>query len=182
MPSPIRAFPSARHLAFLTLLVGLGVAGKARVAAAQDDAGQRERFGLIATLPTAIGFVWHLSDRLTLRPDLNISNANQTATGSILSLSPGLSLLYHPASEATTRPYGGIRFGQPRRYSEASDEVLQKQLALLVGLQHRPRDSRFAVFGEVGPMAEWDSRPVGPVTYSYTNVSLRTVIGLTWYP
>ncbi len=159
-----------------------GLAAAPRVAAAQESGTGDERFGLIATLPSAIGFVWHVTDRITLRPDLGVSNNVQSVTGSALSISPALSLLYFSKSEAPTRAYGGLRFGQPKRYSDDTAMALQSQLALLIGLQHRPEGSRFALFGEVGPAAEWDKRDLGPITSSYTNISIRTAIGLTWYP
>jgi hypothetical protein len=55
-----------KNASLLALGLGLGVSG---TAAAQE----RGRVGLTVAHPASVGLIWHPSDRVAIRPDLNLS-------------------------------------------------------------------------------------------------------------
>src|SRR5690349_6856829 len=61
----------ARTAALMLIVGGVGTAD------AQDD----PRVGLTMGYPTAIGVLWHVSDRIAVRPEIDFSRSTATSEG-----------------------------------------------------------------------------------------------------
>ena len=134
--------------------------GSAASAQTQDD----RRVGLTMGYPTAVGVLWHVNDRLAIRPELDVSRihlrsettsalvplaSNNESTAS--SVRPGISALVYVARTDDLRMYVSPRY----TYSftdNSQNEVSETSTWLLsgsFGAQHQ-LGSRFGVYGELG--------------------------------
>jgi opacity protein-like surface antigen len=136
------------------ILLGCGL----RTADAQDD----RRVGLTMGYPAAVGVVWHVTDRVAIRPEIDFSRTTATTetTSTLLPddqdevtsrlLRPGVSALFYVARREDLRTYVSTRYGYTSTESSPSTSKSSTHIvSASIGAQHRLGD-RFAVFGELG--------------------------------
>jgi hypothetical protein len=161
--------------------------------------GQDEpKGGLIVTAPTAIGFIWHATDRVALRPDFNFS-VTDTDSGSGLSTSSGsavnvgVSVLFFVARHDDLGIYVSPRFtfGHSSSELESSTVPLNSEqsgdswsVAGSIGGHYR-LGRRFGVFGEAGLLfSDADSEGSSTLTNFESSASafgLRSAVGVAVY-
>jgi hypothetical protein len=147
-------------------LLALGlVLGAVATAHAQEPG----HVGLTIAHPAAVGFIWHATDRVAIRPDLSVSRTrsetrgspgpfvtSSTARGS--SIGVGVSALVYlqprgPRFRTYVAPRVGYSRGQSTSVSpsgfEARSTTTGRAWGLSYGAQYLATD-RFGVFGEAG--------------------------------
>lgn len=146
-------------LIFSTLLC---IAAGAGAAVAQEPG----RVGMTIAYPSAVGLIWHASDRLAVRPEFTFSlSTSETTPGGGLpggssasswSVGTGVSLLYYTQEWDKVRGYVSPRFGYSRTRNETESGTFSSTLTATnyawgasYGVQYLPTE-RFSVFGEVG--------------------------------
>jgi hypothetical protein len=147
---------------FLILSCWLSVSGMARA----QDAGQ---VGVTLGYPAEVGIVWHVTDRVAVRPNISFSHAStdhvsdfsslgdpvDSEGSSSTSLTTGVSGLIYVRTWDKVRAYLSPRYDYGRIWSNAGSTFLteNKHSAYAVtgsfGAQYQLHQ-RFAVFGEAG--------------------------------
>ena len=138
--------------AVLLLGCGLGTAN------AQDD----PRVGVTMGYPAGVGVLWHATDRMAIRAEIDFSRtAATTETNSTLIpdetdelttrlIRPGVSALFYLARRGDLRTYVSPRFSYTSTdVSQSGSESWTYAVSGSIGAQHRLGD-RFGVFGELG--------------------------------
>jgi hypothetical protein len=148
-----------RTLIFTTLLC---LAAGAGTAAAQEPG----KVGLTIAHPSAVGLIWHASDRLAVRPEFTFSlSSSENRLGGGLpggsssdstSVGTGVSVLFYTHQWDRVRGYVAPRFGYSRTKSKNEQGTFSSELTSTTyawsgayGVQFMPTD-RFSIFGEVG--------------------------------
>ena len=154
-----------RHtvILFLPILLLLAVAD----ASAQDKGDT----GITMGYPASVGFVFHLSDRFAIRPELNL-NKTTAETASMFgdssaensTVAVGASALFYLRPTDKLRPYVTPRyvFSRARNSSDAPTGRNESTATVHTvggsfGAQY-PLHDRFSVYGEVGVSHSFDSR------------------------
>ena len=129
--------------------------------------------GLTMGYPTAVGVIWHVADRLALRPDLSLSQSSGDSTtttapqiGSPSSnnswqVGIGLSAFFYVARWDALRVYVGPRFAYSRSTTTSSSSSSSLSASVTDGTASSYSTTgsfgaqyllgpRFAVFGEIG--------------------------------
>jgi hypothetical protein len=120
----------AHRVMWSTVLLLLGLAVPA---SAQDD----RRVGLVMGVPVQIGILWHVTERVALRPDVSFSWSSSDLGGastddvdysyssstSLSRVTAGLTLLYYLSDDEGVRTYVAPRY-QVSRASTSTDSVL----------------------------------------------------------
>ena len=138
--------------AVLLLGCGLGTAN------AQDD----PRVGVTMGYPTAVGVLWHVTERIAIRPEIDFARSvatTETTSTTILppnerdeatTVRPGISALIYVTRREGLRTYVTPRFSYISTDSSSSEiESSNYLVSGSIGAQHRLGD-RFAIFGELG--------------------------------
>ena len=166
---------------------------QAGTAYGQDD----RRFGLTMGFPTAVGFLWHVSDRVAVRPEIDISRSETKTEGSILSgpvtsseltghvIQPGVSALIYLTSRDDLRTYVSPRYVYSRSETSQNSETSNHLVSGSFGAQQRV-GSRFAVFGELGveytrSKSELPTTPPTSLTTRRSVIELRSSAGVVLY-
>lgn len=154
-------------------------------------AQERGQAGVAVWVPSGIGFIWHASDGVAVRPELAFSfGSSQTSTpaGEIDSdggaLSIGTSVLFYKGGTDTVRTYLAPRLVYTRT-SFGDDEAIDGvAVSGSFGAQYTPA-RRFAVFGEAG--LEYARRATtldagfGEFELRSSSVSTRAAVGVILY-
>ena len=126
-----------------------------------QEAGQ---VGITMGYPASVGLIWHVTDRVALRPEVSFGwGSSETHSdifeteGDSSTFSTGVAALFSLKQWDEVRAYAGPRFTYGRTTSRSEsllDDVSELTLtnyevAGLFGVQYTPH-RRFAVFGEVG--------------------------------
>jgi hypothetical protein len=148
---------------------------------AQSDA----KVGLAMGTPTALSIIWHVSDRLALRPEFNFSSSNTEndfsgTTFDSSTVTPGVSALFYLSTWDNVRAYVSPRYTfshlSARSSSGSSQTSDGHALAGSIGAQFTPH-RRFGVYGEIGlGYAASDSGDA-----SQSSVGLRHAVGAILY-
>lgn len=167
----------ARPGTLLASLVASLVATPASARAQQDD-----RIALTVSTPTALGVLWHTSDRLALRPEINLTHSRLTGTPATTGATLGTSLLLYTSGASATRTYLAPRLAAQLTSQTSAPDLVTWAAGLSFGAQHRFERSSLMVFAEGGVQASWFERELGlGGNVSGTQWSTRTAIGLGWY-
>ena len=157
------------------------------VASAQDA----PTAGLAVTSSSSVGLIWHLSDRVALRPELGFSSMKLTldavaARQTQQNLSPGISLLFYTRPRGDDfRPYFTPRYVYGRNHGkststagpgEVESTLVTHTASFSGGAEYVPHE-HFGVFGEVG-MSYSRSEPNNTVSQSW---AVRSVVGAILY-
>lgn len=174
------------------LLLGCGVA----TARAQDD----HRFGLTMGYPTAVGVLWHVTDRIAIRPEIDASRVSfrtersstvipipQEDEATARSVRPGVSALFYLARRDDLRLYLSPRYSHS--FNDNSQTGTSETTTWLfsgsIGAQHQ-LGSRFAVFGELGieygrSKIRISDLPFLSSTTRTTSIGSRSGVGVVLY-
>jgi len=176
----------------VAVLAGLVLAP--RLASAQEKGD----VGVTMGYPASIGFIWHQSDRLAIRPEFAFSHSTSeskstfnTIEGSGNSVGVGASVLFYLRKWDHVQTYFSPRY----TYSRTTTSTESTQLgdvssstttshtgAGYFGAQYSPHQ-RFSVFGEVGAGVVRNNGGLdsGTSTSHSTTVSTRTGVGVIFY-
>jgi hypothetical protein len=131
------------------------------VPAPAQEAGQ---VGITMGYPASVGLVWHVTDRVAIRPEVSFALGSSETHSEIFdtegdssTFATGVATLFSLRDWDDVRAYAGPRFSYGRTTSNSEtllDGVTELtattyELAGLFGVQYTPH-RRFAVFGEVG--------------------------------
>jgi hypothetical protein len=162
-------------------------------------AQERGQFGAVLGYPTSIGFLWHVSDRIAVRPEINVANTSteaeesffgQTFSSDSWSVNGGASLLWYLQRADNVRTYFSpkVTFGYSSGDSSTNDvdprtaNTLSTSFSL--GAQYTPV-RKFSVFGEVGyGFSRGSSDIETPFTTSKLtnwNWGVRSAVGVIFY-
>jgi len=177
--------------ALMLLVCGVGSAN------AQDD----PRVGLTMGYPGSIGVLWHVTDRIAIRPEIDFFRTRVTfeSSGSALLpanededtsrvIRPGVSALFYLGPMEDLRTYVSPRLVAVSTETSNSDQDSSNYLVSgSFGAQYR-LGTRFAVFGEVGvEYSRGETRfsvpsPIsGTTTVRRSGVASRSGVGVTLY-
>jgi hypothetical protein len=165
-------------------------------APASSFAQDEPKGGLIITAPTAVGFIWHVTDTVAVRPDFGFSLSSNDSSGSETSstvTSIGVNVLFSLARRDDLDIYVTPRFSWSHSSSDIESttspidaETSGNAVAFGggVGAQYR-FGRRFGVFGEAG-FIYTDLHSEGESTLSSfesdgSSFALRTVVGVAIY-
>jgi hypothetical protein len=160
------------------------------VAAAAQERGQ---VGVTMGFPASVGFIWHATDRVALRPEIDFAfgssksdiNDNITTESDSRAFSIGASLLWYltPAAEHV-HPYISPRVVFFKSTSERDDlpdaDSDGLDLSASFGVQYAPVP-HFSVFGEVGIVYTNAEGSFGDSQSSSTAFGTRTAVGVIYY-
>jgi hypothetical protein len=166
-------------------------------AAATASAQEKGDNGITMGFPASVGFAAHVSDRVALRPELNLSfGSTDTNTGFDFVTSKnnligaGFSALIYIGAPDKLRTYVSPRYIFNRSHIEVqspfgtntSNTSNSHTMVVSFGAQYALHE-RFSVFGEVGLASTFERRESGqtPVRADTTTVSTRTGAGIVFY-
>ena len=168
-------------------------------AVADASAQDKGDTGITMGYPVSVGFVFHVSDRFAIRPELDLSVSSGESDSIIGSSSDGsrvgvgLSALFYLGSTDKLRPYVAPRyvFGHTSSTSETSLGESESSLTShafggFFGAQYSLHD-RFSVFGEIGVIHTFGSTKseVGSGLATLRSesrvTSTRTGVGVIFY-
>jgi hypothetical protein len=164
------------------------------------DAQEKGQTGITMGYPAAIGVVWHATDRIAIRPELQFSAGTSESTpagfdgtsSSSWSVGVGVSALFYLNQWDGLRTYVAPRFSYLKARSSVDvggpfggDSTLRSSSYAITGLfgaqysLHR----RFSVFGEVGlGFTDQDSTSSVLTIRSSSNTwGTRTGVGVLFY-
>jgi hypothetical protein len=167
------------------------------LAAAPAFAQEKGDNGVTMGYPLSVGFVTHVSDRVALRPELQLSFASaDTNTGfdfvgtTSNLVGAGISALIYIGEPDKLRTYVSPRYVFTRSeitiespFGTRSENINNSHsLIVSFGAQYALHE-RFSVFGEVGVASTFDRRKSGqtPIRAETTTVSTRTGAGIVFY-
>ena len=135
-------------------LLALSLIVLACPAANAQDKGQT---GLTIAFPASVGFVWHVSDRVALRPDVSFSFSNSSTDAPPLSSSVdgssfgvGLSGLFYVGKWEKLRAYITPRFSYARINTEVSTAVVPPFPAGVTYVLNSPSANTTSIYGVSG--------------------------------
>ncbi|HET9360700.1 MAG TPA: hypothetical protein VFO58_13195 [Vicinamibacterales bacterium] len=145
---------------------------------AQDDPA----FGLVTGYPANIGVIWHVSERVAVRPDFNFtwfSTEGAFSDSDTTAIGIGISVLFYARATDQLRLYFVPRFGYGRTSTSTPniDPTETTQGSGSFGAQYSLH-RRFAVFGEAGVLF---SHATGEFTTSSNSWGTRTGVGVIVY-
>jgi hypothetical protein len=122
--------------------------------AAAQEAGQA---GITMGYPASIGVMWHVSERVAVRPELSLTVTGSSTSGQGSSdtdswvLGTGVSVLFYMRKADSLSTYLAPRFTYTRNESNGFTDAGGTSYAIagLFGAQYS-LSPRFSVFGEVG--------------------------------
>ena len=144
------------------LLVPFLFIGAIAVSPAPAAAQQQGDIGAVIALPTDVGLIWHVSDTIAVRPEINFafgkSETELASVGEIETSGRGFSVetsvLFYLDDIDSVRTYVSPRIGFDWTSSEDNDSADDGsgnafEASVSYGAQYSPV-SRFSVFGEIG--------------------------------
>lgn len=177
----------------LLLCASFMTVGLTTTAAAQEPS----RVGITMGYPASIGVLWHISDRVALRPEFSFTLTDSSSESLIndetnfWSLGTGVSVLFYSSLTDNLRTYVAPRFSYARtsgdsNVTESTTDVYS--FAGMFGAQYS-LGRRFAAFGEVGLSYARQNglatTTIGPLTNTITNhgnaIGTRTGVGVVLY-
>jgi len=174
-----------RWFAVLSLMIAAVQSSKAQ------DAG---RVGITLQVPAALGFIWHATDQVALRPEFDISKSTSTYSSisgesrqENLRWELALSAPIYLSNRENVRTYVSPRFGFARYSYDQSTSVGEPSTNVYsysasFGAQYAPI-KRLNVFGEtgVGYSTASISQPLAQSSSSSHNWFLRSSVGVILY-
>jgi hypothetical protein len=156
--------------------------------------------GLTVTTPTAVGFIWHLSDRVAVRPDFSFSTSEVQRDQDIVestasSYTLNVSGLFYVREWNDLRAYVSPRFSYSHSSSDlttvsASGSTISSTNNVYgvggsFGAEYKLA-RRFAVFGETGLLFSRQTSTVEPAISTINDrkinmTSVRNALGIVFY-
>ena len=181
-----------RRTAVFALAALLAVAG---TASAQD-----KKFGLTMGYPSAVGVLWHVTDKVALRPELSLAGGSSETSGSgfnsqsdTTTIATGISALFYLNTADKLRTYVSPRFTYSHATTKQDLSSITNSTAETtanntggqgsLGVQYYV-SNRFAVFGElgVGFGHTENSSNVTTTKGSAWAWGTRSAVGIVFYP
>lgn len=128
------------------------------VGAARADAQERGQAGITMGYPASIGVLWHVSDRVAIRPEFSFSLTDSSSASIVdagsqfWALGTGVSALFYATAHDNLRTYVSPRFSYTRTNGDSNitkSTTTSYSFAGMFGAQYS-LGRRFGVFGEVG--------------------------------
>ncbi len=174
-----------RPHAFVLSLAFMSILAAAAPVSAQSQSQSEAKIGLAMGTPTALSVIWHVNDRVALRPEINFSRS--TSENDVIdtkftssTVSPGISALFYVSSWDQVRAYVSPRYFWSHLSASNSSGSSQSSnahaFAGSVGVQYTPH-RRFGVYGEVG--FGFSTADAGDSTQS--SAGIRHAIGAILY-
>lgn len=173
-----------RCIAGIALLMMISTPAEAQ------DAG---RIGVTLAVPTALGVIWHATDRWAIRPELNFSTSHSSSSQSQLAFNGhswevAVNAPYYLSSTDNVHTYLSPRIGYSRSTSEVvitppipSSTLTELELAGSFGAQYAPV-RRFNIFGETGISFRHSESSSGGISgLSRSAWGLRSSVGVILY-
>lgn len=164
---------------------------------APAHAQEQGQIGFVMSLPADVGLLWHVSDNIAVRPEINFSFGS--SEGEIAGLATETSrrgfsfetsVLFYLDAVDNVRTYVSPRVGFDWSTADDSDSVLDVsgdgiEVSVSYGAQYTPV-RRFSVFGEIGleyarSTATVDLGPGGEVETRSSGWGPRTQVGVILY-
>jgi hypothetical protein len=155
--------------------------------------------GVTMGYPVAFGFVYHVTDRVALRPEVTLSRGSSDIEQPIGSsestnwaVGVGLSGLFYVGEWDRVRAYVSPRYSYSRAESTSSIFLVDEQISTATtnshlfsgsfGAQYSPHP-RFSVFGEIGLGYSVQNIESGftPTRSETWTLSIRTGAGIVFY-
>jgi hypothetical protein len=171
----------------------VAIVGLSTEAAAQDS----PRVGITMGYPASFGVLWHLSDRVALRPELSFTFTDSSSESIVddqtnfWSLGTGISVLFYSSLSDNLRTYVAPRFSYGRTSGDSNSTDSTSDSYMYGGMfgGQYSLSRRFAAFGEVGVNYSHQSSTVtsmiGPATDTITShgnvFGIRTAVGVILY-
>jgi outer membrane protein W len=155
-----------------------------------QDAG---RFGIVFAVPAALGIIWHATDNVALRPELNLSTTSAVSSSSTTTTignqawQVAVSAPFYIAREDNVRAYLSPRVAYTHVSTDATiggttthTGYTEMGYSGSVGVQYAPV-RRFSIFGETG--LAYTTSHNSDVGYSNKSHewSLRSAVGVILY-
>jgi len=155
------------------LLLACSIIVGATTPAGAQEAGT---VGITMGYPAAIGLLWHVSDRIALRPEFSFTLTDSSSESLVndeshfLSLGTGVSALFYWPATDNLRTYAAPRFSYARTHGDSTTTESTTDVYTIAGMfgAQYSLGRRFAAFGEVGLGY---SRQNGKATTSIVNVT-----------
>jgi len=183
---------SIRRLAVFAITAVLAAAG---AVSAQD-----KKVGLTMGYPSSFGVVWHVSDKVALRPELSLAGGSSDINGAGFStgsdttaVATGISALFYLNTADKLRTYVSPRFTYAHSTTEQDLSSITNSTTKATtnntagqgsfGAQYYV-SNRFAVFGELGfgfSHTETTSN-LAPTTGTSWAWGTRSAVGIIFYP
>ena len=174
-----------RWFAVLSLMIATAQSSKAQ------DAG---RVGITFQVPAALGFIWHATDQIALRPEFNISKSTTTFSSSSgesrqgnLAWELAVSAPFYLSNRDNVRTYVSPRLGftrfsfdQPTSASTPESKTNQYSYSGSFGAQYAPI-KRLNIFGETGYGYSTTSNSQSQFSSSSNSWSMRSNVGVILY-
>jgi hypothetical protein len=144
--------------------VALAALASVMLVAASAQAQEAGQVGITMGYPASVGLVWHVTDKVALRPEVSFAFGSSETRSEIFetegdssTFGTGVAALFSLREWDTVRAYSGPRFSYGRTNSNSEsilDDVTELtattyEVTGLFGVQYTPHP-RFAVFGEIG--------------------------------
>ena len=160
-------------------------------------AQEQGQIGLVMALPTDVGLIWHISDNIAVRPEINFSFgssegdvAGVDTETSRRGFSVETSVLFYLDAIENVRTYVSPRVGFDWSSADDNDSVLDAsgdaiEVSVSYGAQYTPV-RRFSVFGELGleyarSTATVDVGPAGEIEARSSGWGPRSQVGVILY-
>jgi hypothetical protein len=161
---------------------------------------EKGQTGIAMGYPTNIAFIWHASDSLAIRPELNLVRSSSDTETTIFGITPtsndtwnitvGASALWYMAKTESVRTYFSPRLTYGRTSSDSSSNSGDPAITTNVGVsasfgaQYAPV-KKFSVFGELGYGVTRGSgkfeTPISTTKSTGWNWAPRTAVGVIFY-
>jgi hypothetical protein len=168
--------------------------------AAGQASAQDKKVGLTMGYPSAFGVVWHVTDKVALRPELSLAGGSSETTASAFSsnsdvttIATGISALFYLNTADKLRTYVSPRFTYSHSTTDQDLSSITNSSAKSTssntggqgsfGAQYYVSD-RFAVFGELGiGFAHTENSSNATTTKgSAWAWGTRSAVGIVFYP
>ena len=133
-------------------------AGVLLVGTARADAQEKGQAGITMGYPASIGVLWHVSDRVAIRPEFSFSRTDSSSASIVAadsqfwSLGTGIAALFYAPVHDNLRTFVSPRFSYTRTKGDSNittSTTTSYSFAGMFGAQYS-LGRRFGVFGEIG--------------------------------
>jgi hypothetical protein len=174
-------------------------AGLLFLACGTASAQSAGKVGVTMGYPSSFGIVWHVSDKVAIRPELSINSSSSESNSSSFNaendtwtLGTGVSVLFYLRTHDKLRTYFSPRFTYNRNSTESTSSGVTTStvestatntgVAGMFGAQYGLSD-KFSVFGEIGAGFNHSDTSGSPqvTTSSGNSWGTRTGVGVIFY-
>ena len=160
------------------------------------EAQEKGQAGITMGYPASVGVLWHLSERVAIRPEFSFSNSDSSsaalldASSQFWTLGTGVSVLFYTPVRDNLRTYVAPRFSYIRTHGDSNITTSTTTSYSIAGMfgAHYSLGRRFGVFGEVGlgyarltGSSMSDLIPQTRITNHSDSIGTRSGVGVVLY-